>query len=317
MASSQPRGPLNYTTTIDPIKSATECITRLMYHGAFGVAITSAGGQPTGLSFQITTEFGPRQYSVPANVAGTQKALTEAWRKGRIAQRYTDPAQASRVAWRVIKDWLEAQLALIEAGVADMSQVMLPYMLVEASKVHGVTTERAQSEGQNPAEAISEIAGEVAMIIHRGVPLVIYNAPYDLTVLDREMRRHMPASCVGIGEAFDWDQVFVVDPLVLDKHLDKYRKGSRKLTDTAAHYGVALTDAHTSDADALAAMRVAYKIAVHHSLITRLPVPELVLLQRRAKAEQAASLYRYLRSKGSTEVVDDSWPIRPFSGRLQ
>ena len=131
MPSSQPKGPLNYTTTIDPLKSAMECVTRLMYHGAHGVAITGANGQPSGLSFQIMTQFGPRQYNVPVNIPGTQKALTEAWRKGRIAQRYTDPAQAQRVAWRVIKDWLEAQLALIEAGVADMTQVMLPYMLVE------------------------------------------------------------------------------------------------------------------------------------------------------------------------------------------
>lgn len=131
MASTKSPTVLNYTTTIEPIKSATECITRLMYHGAHDVAITGSSGEPTGLSFQITTQFGPRQYNVPVNIPGTQKALTEAWRKGRIPQRYTDLAQARRVAWRVIKDWLEAQLALIEAGVADMSQVMLPYMLVD------------------------------------------------------------------------------------------------------------------------------------------------------------------------------------------
>ena len=65
---------------------------------------------------------------LPVNVRGTHKALQEAYRRGKVARRYTELDHAERVAWRVLKDWLEAQLALIEAGVADMTQVMLPYM---------------------------------------------------------------------------------------------------------------------------------------------------------------------------------------------
>lgn len=125
-----PRGPLNYTTTIEPEKSAIECIGRLAAHGAEAIGITYDHGLPISLYFQIETKWGKRSYSMPVNVDGTHKALQQAWRRGRISQRYATLEQARRVSWRVLKDWLEAQLALIEAGVAEMSQIMLPYMQV-------------------------------------------------------------------------------------------------------------------------------------------------------------------------------------------
>jgi hypothetical protein len=128
-------GPLNYTTTIDPAKSAGECMARLAQHGASAIGMTYDGkGFPTGLSFQITTEWGPRQFSLPVNVKGTEKALQRAYNRRDIAMRYTGAEQAGRVAWRVLKSWLEAQLALIEAGVADLPQVMLPYLHVAKGK---------------------------------------------------------------------------------------------------------------------------------------------------------------------------------------
>jgi hypothetical protein len=122
------KGPLNYTTTVDATKSASECIARLAQHGASAIGITYALTKPTGLSFVIDTPYGPRSFALPVNIRGTQKALQENVRRGRIPRRYAEVEQAERVAWRVLKDWLEAQLALIEAGVADMTQVMLPYM---------------------------------------------------------------------------------------------------------------------------------------------------------------------------------------------
>lgn len=123
-------GPLNYTTTIDAAKSASECIARLAEHGASAIGVTYEDKKPAGLTFRIGTVHGERQFSMPVNVEGTYKALQSARRAGKIAPRYADRGQAERVSWRVLKDWLEAQLALIEAGVADMTEVMLPYLNV-------------------------------------------------------------------------------------------------------------------------------------------------------------------------------------------
>ena len=123
------KGPLNYTTVIDPAKSAGECVAMLAAHGVTGIGQTFDGkGLPMGLTFQIATPWGPRRYSLPINVKGTEKALAKAYQRRDIAMRYTGLDQAQRVAWRVMKDWLEVQLALIQAGVAELDQVMLPYM---------------------------------------------------------------------------------------------------------------------------------------------------------------------------------------------
>jgi hypothetical protein len=43
--------------------------------------------------------------------------------------RYREHDQAERVAWRIVKDWIAAQLAIVETGMTSLDQVMFPYML--------------------------------------------------------------------------------------------------------------------------------------------------------------------------------------------
>lgn len=133
------RGPLNYSTKIAPLTSASECMSLLVKHGARALGMTYNGqGVPDGLTFRIDTLHGERQYALPLNFAGTHKALNRAYQAGllhhsdgRNPRMFTTFEHAQRVAWRVLKDWLAAQLALIEAGVAGLDQVMLPYMQID------------------------------------------------------------------------------------------------------------------------------------------------------------------------------------------
>lgn len=180
----------------------------------------------------------------------------------------------------------------------------------EASAVHGITTERARAEGMDPAKAAEEISCRLAAIVLDGMPLVIYNAPYDLTVMDRECRRN---AVVGFADVLTGCAGTVIDPLVLDKYLDPYRRGRRTLTAACEHYRVTLDGAHDSGYDAIAAMRVAWRIAATHPEIAEMPLTELHDLQVKAKAEQAASFQAYLRGQGKDEVIDGSWPFRPFA----
>lgn len=131
MGTSSGRGPLNYTTTIDPHKSAAECVALLARHGASRISMDLKDGQPAGLAFGIETPAGMRFFMLPANPDGVYSALGKAYRERRIPQRYYDREQAQRVAWRVLKDWLETQLALIDAEVVAIEQVMLPYLVVD------------------------------------------------------------------------------------------------------------------------------------------------------------------------------------------
>jgi len=122
---------LNYTTTIAPAKSIGEMQTMLARHGASAVATRYTKGEPSGLSFTLATPVGERAYTLPVNVDGVLAALRADPKVRRANSRYITPEHATRVAWRVAKDWLEAQLAIIEANMASLDQVMLPYLHVD------------------------------------------------------------------------------------------------------------------------------------------------------------------------------------------
>lgn len=127
-----------------------------------------------------------------------------------------------------------------------------------ASDIHKVTTAYARKHGKPARQVIEDIADAIAGEMSAGkAALVVMNAPFDLPMLDAECARHgVPTVADRVGRVGP-----VVDPLVLDRAADKYRKGKRTLEALAAHYGVELTDAHSADADAQAALGVALRIA--------------------------------------------------------
>ena len=177
----------------------------------------------------------------------------------------------------------------------------------EASNIHKVTTERARAEGRPAAEVVREIAQALADAVGKRLPVVAMNARFDFTLLDRELARHgLPPLAEQAGR-----EPLVVDPYVIDKAVDKYRKGSRKLVDMAAHYGVVLgDDAHEAGADALAAARIAYKLAARYPVV-RQPLEQLHAAQVVWAREQAISLQAYFRKSDPAAVVEPQWPLVP------
>ncbi|MEU3408231.1 3'-5' exonuclease [Streptomyces sp. NPDC006670] len=189
---------------------------------------------------------------------------------------------------------------LLDPGVAIPEQ---------ASAIHGISTEHARAHGAPAASAVEEIARTVAGALGLGTPLVVMNARYDLSLLDRECRRHGVASVSERLGGVPWP---VIDPLVIDKHVDKYRKGKRALHALCDHYGVALDDAHDARADALAAARVVRRMAQRHRPVGLMPLADLHDLQVRAAAEQSVSLQAYLRRTADpAAVVEPAWPLIP------
>ncbi len=168
-----------------------------------------------------------------------------------------------------------------------------------ATAVHGITSERAREDGEYP----DVVVGEILRLLTSppALPLVAFNAAYDFTVLDREARR--------LGRP-PFAPEPVVDPFVLDKQADRYRRGGRKLVDVARHYGVDLSAAHTADADALAAVQVARAIGRKHE--PPADAHHLHLGQIHWRREQQISLQEYLRRKDPAAVVDPTWPVHPY-----
>lgn len=173
-----------------------------------------------------------------------------------------------------------------------------------STAVHGITTDRARLEGRPAAVVVGEIAQALRTLWATGVPVVVYNAPFDLSLLDRESRRH--------GVAPIAEPSPVIDPLVLDKALDRYRPGKRTLEHAAEEYGVALDDAHDAGADAIAAGRVALALLARYPVELDLSPADLHGRQELWCAEQSRSFQDYLREvKGDPTIeIDSSWPIR-------
>ncbi|MFD4738678.1 3'-5' exonuclease [Streptomyces virginiae] len=173
----------------------------------------------------------------------------------------------------------------------------------EAEKIHGITTVRARAEGKPATEVVTDVLAALGQVIAAGIPVVAMNASFDLTVLDREARRHgLPPLPGGFP---------VIDPYVLDRHVDRYRAGSRKLTALAAHYDVPIGEAHTADADAIAACRVAWRIGTCYPSVAAYALPGLHEEQVRWAAEQAASYQEYRRRTDPSAVVRGEWPLIP------
>lgn len=193
---------------------------------------------------------------------------------------------------------------LVDPGVAIPEQ---------ASAIHGISTDHARAKGMAAAAAIEEITQTLVEALRSGTPLVVMNARYDLTLLDRECRRH---GVQPLGERWRGKPAPpVIDPLVLDKHADRYRKGRRTLQALCEHYGVTLDDAHNAGADALAAARAARRMGARHEAIGTVGLADLHDLQIRAAAEQAASLQSYLRRTSDPEaIVERAWPVVPYRG---
>lgn len=216
----------------------------------------------------------------------------------------TDPREARIVTGAVI-EVRDGQVLGHREWLADPG-VEIP---ADAVAVHGISNERAAAEGAPADQVADAIANVLTAYWRTGVPVVAYNAAFDLTLLSAELRRHgLPSLSDRLGGL---DPAPVVDPYTVDRSVDRYRRGKRNLEAVCAEYGVPLESAHDASADALAAARLACAIAVRHPKVASLGPAELHRRQIEWYAEWAADFQSFLRRKGDTDaVVDGAWPMR-------
>lgn len=139
---------LNYTTKIAPVKTITEIQTILGTKGASRVSVDYKDGVPTAIMFELTVEGDILPFRLPCDIKGVRAALT----KQKVAAAFRTEEAATRCAWRIIKDWIEAQFALIEAGQAAIVEVFLPYAYNRES---GMTMYQLFLERKNPLQLSS------------------------------------------------------------------------------------------------------------------------------------------------------------------
>lgn len=117
---------LNYTTKIDSAKTVGEIQSMLGAKGAKSVSAQYANGEVVAIFFSIDIQNQPVNFRLPCNWEGVLRSF----KSDRNVPRSSETKeQAQRTAWRIVKDWVEAQLAIIESGQAEMAEVFLPYAM--------------------------------------------------------------------------------------------------------------------------------------------------------------------------------------------
>jgi DNA polymerase III subunit epsilon len=194
--------------------------------------------------------------------------------------------------------------------VATSSSLVNPVREIPAgaTEVHGITSERARAEGMPLRDAIELISDAVISAGQRGVPLVGMKLDYDLTILDTQCRRFRGDGLFERG----WGGP-VLDAVVLDRHHDRYRKGSRTLGALCAHYGVIIENAHDAAADAVASAQVIIAQAARFRELAEADLYALHEAQISWHREWAESYddWRLGRGMPPMDRRDFIWPVAP------
>lgn len=131
---------LNYTTKIEAAKTARQIVDILAKHRATNIMMDYDGrGNVTGLKWRVDRDPAPVAFALPVNVEAVYQILTK--QRVNLNDGGRRRKQAERTAWRNIKDWVEAQMALLESGQAEIEQIFLPYMLIGDQTVYEAIAE--------------------------------------------------------------------------------------------------------------------------------------------------------------------------------
>jgi hypothetical protein len=115
----------NYTTTVPALKSINEIQGILVAHGATHILMDYKNGAPTAIAFIAATQHGDIPFRLPSNIDKVQAVLNRQRVRSEVSREF-----ASRVAWRILKDWVRAQMAILETEMVSIDQVFLPYMQI-------------------------------------------------------------------------------------------------------------------------------------------------------------------------------------------
>ncbi|MFC9326812.1 exonuclease domain-containing protein [Kitasatospora sp. NPDC057015] len=216
----------------------------------------------------------------------------------------TDPAE-SRIVTAALVDTVGSRRESATSWLLDPG-VPIP---ADAEAIHRIGDDLARSKGRPAKEGVEEIAAALCERIRAGRPVVAFNAPFDLSLLDAELRRY---GLPDLAERLGGPVTPVLDALVIDRAVDKYRKGSRTLQRVCEVYGVELTDAHEAGSDALAAVLVAVALGERYpAQVGDVALAELHHRQVGWYREWAEGLQAWLRKgKDPEAVIDPRWPLR-------
>lgn len=115
----------NTTTTVSAERSVAEIQKMLAMARVSAVMLEFDEGQPSGIAFKINCNDIEISFRLPCN----WKGVLDAMKREKTPTRFLTKDHAKRVSWRITRDWLRAQLSLVESGKSSIQEVMLPWAI--------------------------------------------------------------------------------------------------------------------------------------------------------------------------------------------
>ncbi|MGH3475114.1 MAG: exonuclease domain-containing protein [Aeromicrobium sp.] len=203
-----------------------------------------------------------------------------------------DPHHDRVLSYALLDDSGHETTGLVNPGVS------IP---AASTEVHGIT-EVMLADAPPSAEGLAVVVDWVQSLVEREVALVVFNATYDLTMLQAEATR------LGLAQP-DWSRLLVVDPFVVEWGIERGALGQRRLVDVAGYYGIPLDNAHDAACDARAARDVAVEIGARHPHVGMSTLAELMASQRTWFADRASEWNAYAALKGRPLDDPEGWPL--------
>lgn len=185
----------------------------------------------------------------------------------------------------------------------------------KSTAIHGMTTEDVERLGKDPEEVYEHVAQVIVDRWAHGIPIIAFNAGYDLIILDNNLRRH---ALLPLMERTDVHTRLVIDPLILDRGLDPYRKGKRKLVDLLKHYQIHIPESlHDAEVDTLATLHLLRKMVQKYPQLASMSDEQMLQWQAEHYTSWARGLNKWKKSKGYSGSIPERWDIAEFLGIAQ
>ena len=181
-----------------------------------------------------------------------------------------------------------------------------------ATEVHGVTTEHARTHGLDPREGLEQIAAKITEHLLAARPIVAFNVVFDLSILDAELRRHELPS---LSQRLPKGVAPVLDPLVIDRSVDRYRRGKRTLAHLCEFYKVVQEgELHRADVDVAATLAVLRALCENYPHLGERTLEEMHQWQIDGHRAWAENFREFLKRNGRPhDGVELDWPHRRFA----
>lgn len=175
-----------------------------------------------------------------------------------------------------------------------------------AQRVHGISTAYAREHGRPYLEVLEEVAQTLTRALGNGIPVVAFNAGFDLGLMEAELARmQLPTLTQRLGEIRP-----VIDPLVLDRALVPRRRGKRTLADLMKAYGVSADESlHDAEVDTRATLDLLEQMIRKHPRLAMYSLDNLHEYQKEAFTQWAEDLEAYLHGRGQEAEINRKWLI--------